>query len=37
MATDKKRTLVDFLIRQAFDPVMHAKPDGRLRRGKCKA
>ena len=29
MATDKKRTLVDFLIRQAFDPVMHAKPDGR--------
>ena len=29
MAADNKRTLVDFLVRKAFEPVMHAKPDAR--------
>jgi hypothetical protein len=29
MATDNKQTLVDFLVRKVFEPVMHAKPDGR--------
>ncbi len=29
MASDAKRELVDFLIKKAFNPVMHAKPDGR--------
>jgi transcriptional regulator of NAD metabolism len=29
MVTDNRRTLVDFLVRKAFDPVMHARPDGR--------
>lgn len=28
MATGKKRELVDFLIKKAFNPVLHAKPDG---------
>lgn len=29
MSKDAKQELVDFLIRKAFDPVLHAKPDGR--------
>ena len=27
--TDQKSTLVNFLVRKAFDPVLHARPDGR--------
>jgi hypothetical protein len=29
VASDSKHTLVDFLVRKAFDPVMHARSDGR--------
>ncbi len=29
MAANAKRELVDFLIKKAFNPVMHAKRDGR--------
>ena len=36
MATDAKRELVDFLIKKAFDPVIHAKPDGRSEAEKKK-
>jgi hypothetical protein len=36
MATDKKRELVDFLVKKAFNPVLHAKPDGRSEAEKRK-
>jgi hypothetical protein len=36
MAIDKKRELVDFLVKKAFDPVLHAKTDGRSEADKRK-
>jgi hypothetical protein len=36
MTTDKKRELVDFLVKKAFDPVLHAKADGRSEADKRK-
>ncbi len=36
MATDKKRELVDFLVKKAFNPVLHAKADGRSEAEKRK-
>jgi hypothetical protein len=36
MATDKKRALVDFLVKKAFNPVLHAKPEGRSEADKRK-
>ena len=32
MAHDAKHELVEFLMREAFDPVMKARPDGRSER-----
>lgn len=29
MAADARQILVEFLVRQAFEPVLRAKPDGR--------
>jgi hypothetical protein len=36
MATDKKRELVDFLVKKAFNPVLHAKADSRSGADKRK-
>lgn len=36
MATDKKRELVDFLVKKAFNPVVHAKTEGRSEADKRK-
>jgi hypothetical protein len=36
MATDKKRELVDFLVKKAFNPVLHTRADGRSEAEKQK-
>src|ERR1700712_2760147 len=36
MAKDHKRELLTFVEREAFDPVLHARPDGRSDADKAK-